>query len=164
MAAEQRAVVMRASVIGQRFDLFVLLATATDSEADVRTALELACRLDLVEADEPPRERFRFRHALTRDIIYSELQRLHVRSIHRRIARALELAPHSVSLGELAYHTWAAGDARRSLRYNELAGDDAAAIHANDDARVYYSRAQSLVAVDSGAFLRLSRKIESVGE
>ncbi|MEO7039547.1 MAG: hypothetical protein ABI186_05905 [Candidatus Elarobacter sp.] len=162
----ERAVVMRASVIGARFDLGVLVATVTCAEARVRAALERACSLQLIVADEPGCGRYSFRHALTRDIIYAELLSGRVRPLHRRIARALErtVAPGDASLEDLAYHFWAGGDARRALRYNELAGDHAAAVHARDDARTYYARAQSLIEIESHAYARLAKKLRAIGD
>ena len=151
LARFERAVVMRASVIGRRFDLHVLMATASCPETAVRAALEQARGLQLIAPDEPGGERYSFRHALTRDIIYAEFLAVRVRPLHRRIARALERAvrPGNMPLQDLAYHSWAAGDAKRALRYNELAGDNAAAVHAHENARTHYSRARSLIEVDS---------------
>jgi len=160
----ERAVVMRASVIGRRFDLCVLLATAPCAEDTVRGALDLAVHLQLVVADQSRRERYLFRHALTRDIIYAEFLAVRVRPLHRRIARVLErAAPHRrVPLEDLAYHSWAAGDARRALRYNELAGDNAAALCAHEDARTHYARARSLIEIDSADYARLTEKLRGV--
>jgi predicted ATPase len=157
-----RAVLMRAAVVGRNFDLDVVVATATRREADVRRALERACRLQLVV--EIGADRFSFRHALTQKIIYAELLDARVRPLHRRIARALERALpfKEVPLEKLAYHSWAAGDVRRALRYNELAGDRAAAVHADEDARRYYARARSLTQIDSGAYRRVTQKLRAV--
>jgi predicted ATPase len=160
----ERAVVMRASVIGRRFQVAVLTATANFPEARVRAALERACSLQLVVEDDPSRERYAFRHALTRDVIYEELMKGRVRPLHRRIARVLErMAPGGDTLDDLAYHAWAAGDVRRGVRYNELAGDRAAAVHARDDARTYYVRARGLLPVESDAYARLAEKLRTIG-
>jgi predicted ATPase len=161
----ERSVVMRASVIGRRFHVAVLTATATFPEASVRAALERACALQLVIEDDPAHERYAFRHALTRDVIYEELMRGRVRPLHRRIARVLEpmVSSGDAPLDDLAYHAWAAGDVRRGVRYNELAGDRAAAVHARDDARTYYARARGLLPVESDAYARLAEKLRTVG-
>jgi len=161
----ERAVVMRASVIGRRFHVAVLTATANFPEARVRAALERACALQLVVEDDAARERYAFRHALTRDVIYEELMKGRVRPLHRRIARVLEgmLSNGDAPLDDLAYHAWAAGDIRRGVRYNELAGDRAAAVHAREDARTYYARARGLLPVESGAYARLGEKLRTVG-
>jgi predicted ATPase len=160
----ERAVVMRASVIGRRFQVAVLTATASFPETRVRAALERACALQLVVEDDPARDSYAFRHALTRDVIYEELMKGRVRPLHRRIVRVLErmVSSGDAPLDDLAYHAWAAGDIRRGVRYNELAGDRAAAVHARDDARTYYGRARGLVPVESGAYARLAEKLRTV--
>ena len=158
----ERSIVMRASVIGRDFDLHVAVAVAACSEARARAALENACSLELVIAS--GRDRYSFRHALTHDIIYDELLKTRIRPLHRRITRVLEgtLSSGQPVLEELAYHSWVAGDARRALRYNELVGDHAAAVHAGDDARRYYSRARSMTEIGSLGYSRLTEKLHAV--
>ena len=159
-----RTTLMHASAIGYRFDLDILVAVARRPEVRVRSALDGARELQLIVADASARERYAFRHALTRDIVYAEFVNTRVRPLHRRIVGALEraAAQNDVTLSDLAYHAWAAGDPRRGVRYNERAGDDAAAIHARDDARTHYARARSLTSIGSDEYARLSRKLEAV--
>lgn len=165
MDRTERAIVMCASVIGRRFEVEVLIAAAACDESHVRAALERACALQLVVAEEASSERYSFRHALTRDVIYAELVNAPIRAMHRRIARALERSAATADqpLEDLAYHAWAGGDMHRALRYNELAGDRAAAIHATADAQTYYARARGLFPVDSDAYARLTGKMDALG-
>jgi predicted ATPase len=160
----ERIVILRASVIGRDFDLSTLVATASDPESSVRAALDRARDLQLVEAHGG--DRYSFRHALTREILYCEFLDARTRPLHRRITRELERAARAgkMALAELAYHAWAAGDSGRARQYNELAGDNAAAMHAYDDARRYYLRARSLIAMHSPEYARLTRKLVAVGE
>jgi predicted ATPase len=155
---------MCACAIGPRFDLPVLLATAAYGEEDVRAGIDLACSLGLVVANEGALDCYAFRHALTRDIIYAELLAVRMRPLHRRIVRALERTYGEASLSELAYHAWASGNPRKSLHYNERAGDEAMALRAGRDARVYFIRARNLLAVDSTAYRRLTRKLCAITE
>lgn len=156
-----RTILLCASVIGRRFDISVLTATVPRSRDDIRAALDCACALQLVEEDDNGGERFLFRHALTRDVLYAELLALRTRPLHRRIARALEATPHAL-LEDVAYHWWAAGDRPRGFRANERAGDRAACVHANSVALVHYGRALGLVDVDSASYMRLSEKIRTM--
>jgi len=154
---------MRASIIGRDFDLDVLAAASMRPEEPVRLALRAACKLQLLI--ERGSRRYSFRHALTRDIIYVEFLETRTRPLHRRITRVLERLQRArdISLEELAYHAWAGGDVRRALRYNEIAGDNAAAVHASTDAQRYYARARSLIETDSVAYRRLTEKLDAVG-
>lgn len=161
----QRSVVMCASVIGRRFEVTLLMAAVTCTQDQVRAALDRACALELVVPDGPGRQTYSFRHALTRDVIYAELITARTRPLHRRIARALERITTSsdAPIDDLAYHFWAAGDVRRGIRYNELAGDRAAGVHAEAEARTYYGRARGMSEIDSHAFARLTAKLSALG-
>jgi predicted ATPase len=160
----ERTVIMRAAVIGRSFDVHVVMATAPCSESKVRVALERACRLQLVEACGS--NRYSFRHALTHDIIFTEFLGGRIRPLHRRIAKLLERAYRGGEpvLEQLAYHAWAGADCERTLRYNELAGDGAAAVHAYGDARRYYDRAKSLLEIDSLGYERVMQKIGAIDD
>jgi predicted ATPase len=158
----ERTVIMRASVIGRHFAVRVAVAAAARPEAKVRLALERASSLQLVV--QTGRDVYSFRHALTHDIVYAEFIGVRTRPLHHRIAKVLERTLHCGEpvLEELAYHAWAAGDAARTLRYNELLGDNAAAVHAYDDARRHYARARSVLEVGAPAFSRLTEKLRTV--
>ena len=159
-----RAVVLRASVIGQRFDLRATLAISAFGESQVRAALAQACRLQILESADG--RRFWFRHALTRDVVYAELQAERIRPLHRRLARFLETMHESGEsvLEALAHHAWAGADERRALRYNELAGDRAVAVHAGAEACKYYARARSTTEIDSSDYARLTNKLRAIEE
>jgi predicted ATPase len=158
----ERTVVLRASVIGRRFALRVAAAVAGRPEGDVRIALEHARDLQLVVRS--GRDAYSFRHALTHDILYAELIGARTRPLHRRIANVLErtMGCGEPVLEQLAYHAWAAGDAVRALKYNELMGDNAAAVHAYDDAHRYYTRARSVLDAGSPAYSRLTQKLHAI--
>ncbi len=151
-------------MIGQRFEVAVLLHASSRKEPQIRAALEHACELELVVPENERDGSFAFRHAMTRDVIYAEAIASRTRRLHRRIARALErlVDAGDDKLDELAYHAWAARDVAGGRRYNELAGDRAAALHASDDAHAYYERARGLTALDSHAYVRLTQKLHDV--
>ena len=84
----------------------------------------------------------RFKHGITRDIIYESVG-LHVRQeLHLRIAEALRQQGAIESQGEaleaLAMHFDAGGDAAQAARYAEMAGDKALSASALDRARTLY--------------------------
>jgi predicted ATPase len=73
------------------------------------------------------------------------------------------MASSDAPIDDLAYHSWAAGDARRGIRYNELAGDRAAGVHAEAEARTYYERARGMCEIASHAYARLTEKLHALG-
>lgn len=162
----QRVVLMRASVIGQRFSFEVLVAVASLTAECVRAALEAVCALEFVVCEDSGTDRYAFRHALIRQIAYEEYVATGLRPIHRKIARALErqFASDESKLGDLAYHAWAAGDAARSMRYNELAGDHARRSFASGEAYTYYERARAFARPNSRHYRRLGRKLDALTE
>jgi len=129
-----------ASVIGRRFDAAFLAELAGASPDDVVDALRAARDARLI--DDRRDGGYAFRHALTREAVYSRMLVEETRPLHARILRALEQHERA-SVHDLSYHAWAAGALAECLRYGERAGDDADALHAYADAARAYERALS---------------------
>lgn len=91
----------------------------------------------------------RFKHGITRDVIYESVG-LHTRqNLHLRIAAAIQrqsAAAQEEAFEALAYHFDAGGDAGQAAHFAELAGDKALAASALNRARVQYRAA--LAALD----------------
>jgi predicted ATPase len=162
--AKDRALLRQAAVIGPSFDIAVLAATSGRAVTEIRPALERACELQLLEPDPGSDGRYSFRHALTREAIYSEMLAHHLRPLHRAIGSVLEGASGGTqeAVDELAHHWWAAGDRKRGSRYCEEAGDRARALHAEEQALVYYGRALSLLDGRTRAHARVAAKIHRI--
>jgi tetratricopeptide (TPR) repeat protein len=99
---------------------------------------------ELVRRIEGPEWAFQFKHALTQDAAYQSLLRQTRREIHRRVAESLEqLYPEQLqeNAALLAQRYASAGDAERTARYTELAGDAAAYLFAYPEARLQYAGA-----------------------
>jgi DNA-binding CsgD family transcriptional regulator len=131
-----------ASVAGQRFDVALLQAlTDTDERALVQLVKELIAAQLVVEASA---DQIAFRHALTRQAIYSELLARERRSLHRSIAETLErLYAESLDahLAELAYHTYEAGLWEKALDYAQRVGERSLALYAPRAAIEQFTRA-----------------------
>jgi DNA-binding CsgD family transcriptional regulator len=141
----ERRVIGQAAVIGRTFAVDLLAATLQVEAGVVVSALRRARNVQLVAEIRP--SVFRFRHGLTRDVIYGEFLSAEAQPRHREIALALEAAPHAAgSVEALAYHWWAAKDAPKATQYNERAGDAAAETHAHEDAIAFYERALEFAA------------------
>ena len=145
---EQRRILTQAAVIGRTFGLQLLAATLEIEEDLLLPTLRRARDFQLVE--EIAAGMFRFRHDLTREAIYGNVLGAEMQPRHRAIALALETSsPAGASLEALGFHWWAAGDAARSARYNALAGDEAARVHAHEDAIACYERALELPGIEA---------------
>lgn len=87
----------------------------------------------------------RFKHGLTREIVYRSVGLYERQAQHLSIARTLQA--RVAELGEeepieaLAYHFEGAGDAAATAHYAELAGDRALAVSALDRAQYHYRAA-----------------------
>ena len=147
LAPSQIELVRVAAVIGNVVPAW-LLERLTGQRADSPLQLGLAEQDFLF-----PGERagtLRFKHGLTRDIIYESVG-FHVRQdLHLRIAQALQAhnatESQDESLEALAFHFDAGGNAAQAAHYAELAGDKALAASALDRARALYRLA--LAALD----------------
>jgi len=135
------------SVVGSELDLAALTHAA---RAPQRTILARLSEADaagfVVTAGELP-TRAAFVHDLVRESIYRDLSLATRTHLHRRVAEALEAtAPKhgSGDLGPIAYHYAlgsADGAAERAVHFGRLAGEQANARMAYEDAVVHYDRA-----------------------
>lgn len=132
----------RAAVFGERFEAALLAQTFGYLLPDVLTALRRLRDLGLIDEIPTHPPAYAFRHALTREAIYSGMLAAEVRPLHAEILLSLERGKRCKAR-ELGYHAWAAGIGSKSLRYNELAGDEAEAAHAHTDAVRCYELALS---------------------
>lgn len=154
----ERQVVTQAAVIGRTFSLGLLATTLGTEPASLLPTMRRARDFQLLEEVTPAV--FRFRHGLTREAIYGDFLGAELRPLHGTIAHALEGAPEDErSLEALAFHSWAAGDGERSVRYNELAGDAAGRVHAHEDSIAFYERALDSTGIDPVVRGSIVRKV-----
>jgi DNA-binding CsgD family transcriptional regulator len=158
---DDRNVIRSAALLGQRFDTGLLANIAGRDEVDLVPVLERARDLHLiVELGGDPPE-YRFRHALTREAIATEMLLVQSRALHGRIAETLETSPHAEQYVErLAHHWWEARELVKSLVYAERAGDAALGLRAYSDAERHFERALD-VAADA---LTRARLLEKLGD
>jgi class 3 adenylate cyclase len=96
-----------AAVLGRSFDYRTLAAVAGPSEDRIQEGLHLFVQQQLME-EEGDSHRYRFRHALTREAIYSDLITPRRLALHSRAADTLSNLPGTPPV-DLAYHLLAAG-------------------------------------------------------
>ncbi|HVL89586.1 MAG TPA: adenylate/guanylate cyclase domain-containing protein [Actinomycetota bacterium] len=120
----------------------------------------------LVHEDEG---RYRFLHAMFRDVAYEGLPFRRRRALHRRTGEILEARDTPERFAELlSLHFDRAGDFDKSWRYSSMAGDGAAAKYANIDAARFYRRAldaaRRLGTIPDGEVARVAEALGDVSE
>ena len=141
---ETKRVAQLASVIGRVFPYRVLLKIA-DGHAGLEADLDHLEREDLIrERAREPELEYIFKHALTQDVAYQSLLTPRRRHLHRRVGEAMEslfgqrISEFSSIIGQHFLHgeQWDKAAARLID-----AGDGAARLFANAEAREHYANA-----------------------
>jgi predicted ATPase/DNA-binding SARP family transcriptional activator len=144
---EARRILQLAAVIG-RFVPVPLLATLAGPEG-LEERLQPLQHADLLrERTRLPEAEVVFKHQLTLETAYDSLLTRKRRTLHGRVAEALEqLYPDRLEglLGLVAHHWEEAGDTERALHYLQRAGEQAASRYANAEAIGYFTRALALL-------------------
>lgn len=133
-----------AAVIGSEFDAWLLDRIIDDESA--RGGLERLEQSALVYSSERPGV-YRFKHGVTRDVVYDSVRLVERRRLHAAIANAIESksgdAAAALHCESLAYHYSGAAKPSRAAKYAEIAGDKAALSSSLDRARQHYRAALS---------------------
>ncbi|HEY5094096.1 MAG TPA: AAA family ATPase [Candidatus Eremiobacteraceae bacterium] len=157
---DARLVLVVAAVVGERFEPEIVAEASRRPVDDILEVLRRARDLGLVVQD-AGNDRLRFKHALMREIFYRELLAPEARTLHARIAKALERRPDAASRPvELAHHFWEARDQAGAARYSEAAGDAAQRAGAYEDGAGFYERALEF---EHGASADQARLYEKLG-
>ncbi|HEV2580246.1 MAG TPA: AAA family ATPase, partial [Ktedonobacteraceae bacterium] len=143
LSAPARQVLALAAVAGRRFDLTILEQVMETDESHL-----LALMKELVAAQfvtEEASDQFSFRHALTRQAIYSELLAGERRALHRSIADTIEqhIFPSSIldaQLVDLAYHFYEGEVWSKAAEYGQHAGERALILYAPRAAIEHFTR------------------------
>lgn len=144
---DTRRLLQEASVLGAAFEDVLLRKIATAAERS-EVELDRLMEADLIMQVGHAREgnRYRFAHALVREVVYQNILLSRRTDLHEKAGRALEAVvghqPARLSDLEALGHHWSfTTDKSKGARYLAMAGDRAGAIYANDDAIRHYERA-----------------------
>lgn len=147
LGSRDAQVVRCASVIGNLFPRW-LLAQVSGVEVDDDQVHALALQDFIYPAEQ--NDMLRFKHGVTREVVYASVGSRERVATHLKVARALDQRsgeePRDDILEMLAYHYAEGMLAQEAARFSELAGDKAMAAHALDRARLQY--AATLAALD----------------
>jgi class 3 adenylate cyclase/tetratricopeptide (TPR) repeat protein len=152
-----------ASVIGREFSLQAVTAIYPTANVDVdqmRETLESLIPVDLIHPVPEVEDRYRFRHAITRDIAYGMLLYSQRHDLHRAVARWMEGengADLDAVLAPLAYHyrnslspSSSGDDVDRALDYLSRAGRKSLRSFAHREAIGFLSDAVALATGEGG--------------
>jgi predicted ATPase len=154
---EERQVLEAASVAGEHFTVAAVAAGAQCSVEEVEAACEgLAAQgrfLDDMGLEEWPdgtsSGRYRFAHALYRQVLYEGLGSARRRHLHRRIGARLEAGYDARAreiAAQLAVHFERGGEIPQTVNYWQQAGDHAARRNAHHEAIAALRKALALLA------------------
>jgi tetratricopeptide (TPR) repeat protein len=135
------------AVLGREFDELIAARAIGLTPEERGVALDEATAGSLIDALSEEASRFRFSHALVRDVIYEDLSPAQRVIHHRRVAETIEslhAGDIDEHLDELAHHyfqTATAGGAEEAVAFSIRAGDRAMSLPAPEDAVVHYERA-----------------------
>ena len=139
-----------ASVIGREFDFQLLAAVNVGtSEDQLLQVIDEALEARLIEEIPGVGERYQFSHALIKDTLAEELSSSRRARLHARVGETLEERyGHSASLHatELAFHfneTQGVLGEQKMVQYSLLAGEQALAAYAHQEAVEHFQRALS---------------------
>lgn len=152
--------IQAAAVIGRAFTL-KLLARQADLERQLKRYMKELKKLELVrEKSLFPEIEYMFKHAVTKDVIYSSLLLKHRKKLHRNIAESIESLYGDNTddyLEMLAFHYLHSDVMDKSITYLVKAGEKAKAIYANAEAIQYFQKALEVIAEHDGSRNQESR-------
>jgi tetratricopeptide (TPR) repeat protein len=152
LSQDTQKVLSAAAVIGRSFN-FELLEASTRADADsLLDCLDEVERTGLISSTlQYPEARFKFAHELIRQAVLAGLSAARRQRLHLNVADAIERLYSKeleVHVDDLAHQLWQAGgaaDASRTVRYLQMAGEEAVKRSANVEAVSYFNRGLELL-------------------
>ena len=143
-----RAVLELAALVGRSFDVRLLRGASGMNVDHLLESLNEALDKGLIRGEETP-GRFRFSHALFRQVLMADLGDVRRLALHQEIAHALEQsADPGVHVAEIAYHfarSSALGDAGKAFEYARRAGVSAMEQLGFEEAARHFQQAHDLL-------------------
>jgi DNA-binding CsgD family transcriptional regulator len=142
LSPQARELLSSAAVVGQRFDFSLLRDLSGWKEKELIPLLKELMAAQLIV--EETGDRFAFRHALTREAVYSKLMEHERSALHQRIGETLERAREGSpdqQVSSLAYHFYQANAWQKAMDYSQRAGEKAQALYSPHAAVEHFTHA-----------------------
>jgi predicted Ser/Thr protein kinase len=137
MSPAAREILQFAAVIGQEFDVDLVLALASRAEAAVLDALDEAQAAGiLTPVTRVGGDWYRFTHNKIAQVLAQSLNQRRRRQLHQKTAEVLSARPGTPQ-GVLAWHWYNAGDLAKASKAARAAAHGALDVHAYDDALTF---------------------------
>lgn len=165
LSDDQVGLLRAASVLGRVFPFGLLTEMAGVPDDTLHDALEGCIRQQLLEEDPLGDERFRFRHALTHEVVYEDISLPRRRALHGRAVSALRT--RAAPPFEIAHHLVSAGRGGEAVPFLLDAADAAMRAYAAHEAASLMERALAFVEDDSersAILCRLGEALHLAGE
>ena len=159
LPASSRQVVEAVAILDAPATLPQIQQISGRSMDETFTGIDLGLQRGLLLPVVEDEDRYAFSHDLLREAVAVQLSHIRRRLLHRRTAVTLEQG--NVSAATLAYHWQMAGDATKEGHFAALAGEDAAAVYANEEAIRRYQQALPLL-TNAARKLQVMRQLADV--
>ena len=139
---EHKVTLKVSSVIGHIIDLALVAKAHPTSKVlgEVEAEADYMANEELIREETPERLLYAFRHHTTQEVAYETLLHTQRQQLHQAVAEALAtLQPEAT--GAIAHHAYVGQVWPLALRYNQLAGERAKQLHANQQALDFLQKA-----------------------
>jgi class 3 adenylate cyclase len=136
---EQATLLRTAAVLGPAFSYPILMAVSGADKVSVKASLQAFIQQQLIEEEPGSDDRYRFRHALTREAVYEDLIAPDRAELHGRAAEVLRDQAGTARV-DLAYHLLAARHWEEAIPVALKAAEEAEARLGYLEAAMLYER------------------------
>lgn len=159
----QRRILDAASIIGDEFKAGLLSVLVDQDTLEVLETLdEIAQSTAIICIDE---DRFRFDHALSREIIYEAIAKPLRKAYHNRLAEKIEGSKTSMlPLSDLAYHYAQAESKEKAIKYALAAGQNELAKWSNTEAIKHFTYVLQTIGQDQKQSNTKEKVLEGLGD
>lgn len=137
---KEKNILSHAAVIGNKFDIQVLLSLIEDDRNDILRVIDKAVGMQLLEQNLYEKGKVFFVHDRVKEVFYRDIEDKAKRQIHLKIAQVIEdIYKDQIDkfVFDLAYHYEKAGDKENAVKCMYIAGNKSLENYANDDAVSY---------------------------